>query len=215
MPEKRIVRNRSRRGLWFRVVGLILAIGVLATPALAHRMLVFAYAEGDIIHTESKFVPDTPVRGGQLTVQEPKTGRVLLTGATDAQGKFSFKIPAEAAAQRFDLQIVVDAGMGHRGAWLLKAENYLAGVQPEPAATPAPAAAPTPATPGTDAAVDQQLLEDVLNAALERQLAPVKEQLAQITVQRTALTDIIGGIGYIMGLFGLWAYFLSRRKKNS
>ena len=33
------------------------------TPALAHRVLIFAYAEGDMIHTESKFVPDTPSPG--------------------------------------------------------------------------------------------------------------------------------------------------------
>jgi nickel transport protein len=215
MPEM-LVRKRSARGLCLTIAALILGVGILTTPALAHRMLVFAYAEGDTIHTESKFVPDTPVRGGEVRVLEPKTGRVLLTGATDAQGKFSFKIPAEAATQRLDLKIVVEAAMGHRGEWLLKAGNYLPGGPPEPAAAPAPAATPKPTVLETGAAaMDRQMLEDVLNAALERQLAPVKETLAQLTVHRTSLTDIIGGIGYIMGLFGLWAYFLSRRKKNS
>jgi nickel transport protein len=78
------------------------------------------------------------------------------------------------------------------------------------AATPAPIATETKAT-----TVDRQMLEEAVNKALERQLAPVKEMLTELTIHQTSLTDIIGGIGYILGLFGLWAYFLSKRKKNS
>jgi nickel transport protein len=99
---------------------LILIICAFTTPALAHRVLVFAYTEGDTVHTESKFVPNTPVRQGKILVLEEKTGKVLLTGQTDDKGKFSFKIPPEAAAQKMNLKIVVEAAMGHRGEWLLK-----------------------------------------------------------------------------------------------
>ncbi|OPX20858.1 MAG: hypothetical protein BZ151_01710 [Desulfobacca sp. 4484_104] len=189
----------------------IMFICMLTSPALAHRAIIFAYAEGDTIHTESKFVPDTPVRQGEVQVLDRKTGKVLLTGQTDDQGKFSFKIPAEAVAQQMDLEIVLDAGMGHRGEWLLRADSYLKGVRTAtaPASTSTPVAAKTPA--GT---VDRQQLEEVINKALERQLGPIKEMLTELTVHRTSLPDIIGGIGYILGIFGLWAYFQSRRKKN-
>src|SRR4030042_2851984 len=197
-------------------VFLILTVFVVVTPALAHRVLVFAYAQGDTIHTESKFVPHTPVRQGEVQVLEQKTGNVVLTGKTDAQGKFSFKIPPEAAARKMDLKIVGEGGMGHRGEWLRKADGYLAGVKPEKAvpASAVPAAPPAGmgAKPGAD---DRQMLEEALNQALERQLAPVKEMLAQLTTHLTSLPDIIGGLGYILGLFGLWAYCQSRRKKDS
>jgi nickel transport protein len=183
-------------------------------------VLVFASAEGDAIYTESKFVPNTPVRQGQVLVLEQKTGKSLLTGQTDNQGKFSFKIPAEAAAQRMDLKIVVEAAMGHQGEWLLKADKYLAGAQTAPVAPPAAVAPPVaPALPeasGTKTAVvDRALLEEAVNKALERQLAPVKEMLTELTTPRASWADIIGGVGYILGLFGLWAYFLSRRRKES
>jgi nickel transport protein len=59
------------------------------------------------------------------------------------------------------------------------------------------------------------MLEEVVNQALERQLAPVKEMLTELTIHRTSLTDIIGGIGYILGFFGFWAYFQSKRQKKS
>lgn len=194
---------------------MLLALGVFTTPALAHRVLVFAYAEGDTIHTESKFIPDTPVRQGKVQVLDQKTGKELLTGKTDDQGKFSFKIPAEAATQKMDLNIVVEAAMGHRGSWLLKAGSYLSGATPGKAAAPAPASPAAPAAPQTKAAnVEQQALEAAVNKALERQLAPIKEMLTELTIHRTSLQDILGGIGYILGLFGLWAYFQSRGKKN-
>jgi len=214
MPKKWWWRP-SIPALWVQGVCLLLAIGAFTTPALAHRVLVFAYTEGDTIHTESKFIPNTPMRQGKILVLDQKTGKVLLTGQTDDQGKFSFKIPAEAATQKLDLMIVAEAAMGHRGEWLLKADSYLAGATPGKTAAPAPAAATAPAAPGTKAAtVDRQMLEEAVSQALERQLAPIKEMLTDLTIHRTSLSDIIGGIGYILGLFGLGAYFLSKRKEN-
>jgi nickel transport protein len=125
------------------------SLALAATPALAHRVLVFAYAEGDTIHTESKFVPDTPVRQGKVLVLDAKTGKELLTGQTDDKGKFSFKIPAAAAAEKMDLKIVVDAAMGHRGEWLLKADSYLSGAPRLPTLSPvAPAPDQVPADTG-------------------------------------------------------------------
>jgi len=81
---------------------------------------------------------------------------------------------------------------------------------------PAVAATPAPMAPEIKAAaVDRQMLEEVVNKALERQLAPVKEMLTDLTIHRTSLTDILGGIGYIMGFFGLWAFFQSKRPRKS
>jgi nickel transport protein len=215
MPKKCLRRKPSLPVLFCQAILLILVIGAFTTPALAHRVLIFAYAEGDTIHTESKFVPDTPVRQGKILVTDNKTDQVLLTGQTDDQGKFSFKIPAEAVAKKMDLNIVLEAAMGHRGEWLLKADSYLPGATPGKAAAPAPASATTPAAPKTTAAnLDQQALEAALNKALERHLAPIKEMLTELTIHRTTPTDIIGGIGYILGLCGLGAYFLSKRKNN-
>jgi nickel transport protein len=223
MHEKRLFWRRNLTALRVQGIFLILSMVVFVPPALAHRVLVYAYAEGDTIHTESKFVPDTPVRQGKILVMDQKTDQVLLRGETDDQGKFSFKIPAEAVAEKLDLKIVVEAAMGHRGEWQMRAQSYLpdaettAGVAVRgvptsgAAAIPATAASPAVSVP----AVDRQLLEDALNKTLERQLAPIKEMLTELTIHRTSPTDVIGGIGYIMGIFGLLAYFQSRKKKDS
>ncbi len=192
----------------------------VASPALAHRVLLFAYPEGDTIHTESKFIPDTPVRQGKILVTDQKTGQVLLTGQTDDQGKFSFKIPEAAMAGKLNLLIVAEAAMGHRGEWLLKAESYLPGAQKTTtaaapvASTPAPSSSTSPpvAAGAKAASVDQQALETALDKSLERHLAPIKEMLTELTIHRTSLTDVVGGLGYIAGIFGLWAYFMSKKQ---
>lgn len=121
MREPWFLRKNLRPTLGVRGVFLILLIGAFATPALAHRLLVFAHTEGDTVHTESKFVPNNPVRQGKVLVMDAKTDQVLATGQTDDKGKFSCKMPPAAAAQKLDLKIVVEAGMGHRGEFLLKA----------------------------------------------------------------------------------------------
>jgi nickel transport protein len=121
MADTRRLWGGKPAAFWVPGFLVILALGVWATPALAHRVLVFATVQGDTIHTESKFIPDTPMRRGKIMVLDAKTGKMLLTGETDEQGKFSFPIPAEARAGKMDLKIVAEAAMGHRGEWLLKA----------------------------------------------------------------------------------------------
>jgi nickel transport protein len=185
----------------------------LASPALAHRVLVFAFAQGDTIHTESTFVGSGAVQKGEVQVQDKATGKVLVTGTTDEKGKFAFKIPPEAASGRLDLLIIVGASLGHQGEWLLKADSYL----PKTAKTAASATvAPSPlalVTPGPKVpAVDQQALEEALNKVMEQQLAPIKEILADLSVRRRTLPEIIGGLGYIVGIFGVVAYFMSKKQ---
>jgi len=222
MPEL-FFRTRMLTALGVQGLLALLVLCVLAAPAQAHRVLVFAYAEGDTIFTESKFIPNDPVRQGKIEVLDAKTGQTLLTGTTNDQGKFSFKIPDQAIAQKMDLKIVVEAAMGHRGEWLLKAANYLTGAHTAgipaagPAATPAPSAtaAPAAAPAATAGTINQQGLEAALNKVLERQLGPINEKLTDLTIHRTTLPDILGGIGYILGLFGVAAYFLSKRQKNT
>jgi nickel transport protein len=204
----------------------ILMVLASAPPAWAHRVLVFAYVEGNNLFVESKLVPDTPVKEGKVIISDKQSGQVLASGQTDTQGKFSCPLPPEAAAKRADLLIVVEAGMGHKGEWLLKADKYLpAGAAPTasgaPTPPPTPAAAPaatagtaTPAGPAAQAVAVQDL-EAAVARVMARELAPVKEMLAELTVHRTSLTDILGGLGYILGIFGLWAYFLSKKSGQS
>lgn len=53
-----------------------------------------------------------------------------------------------------------------------------------------------------------------LDAALARQLRSLREQIDALE-NRTRLSDIIGGIGFICGLFGCYAWIAARRKERT
>jgi hypothetical protein len=85
--------------------------------ALAHRVNVFAWAEGDIVYVECKFSGGKKITGGSIIVSDP-SGVELLTGRTNDQGEFSFKRP-----QPTELKIILQAGMGHRAEWTLPVDD--------------------------------------------------------------------------------------------
>jgi nickel transport protein len=171
---------------------------------------VFAWVEGDTVLVECKYPDGTRVHEGVIRVLD-SAGKELLNGKTNTQGEFSFKAP-----KQDDLTIVLEAGMGHRADWPLSKQDLApaaAASQPEPAAASQPAPkteAPLPAAkesaPGATsspaAGIDQ-----AIEKALDKKLAPVLRMLAEMHEQKVRLTDVLGGIGYIIGLVGVAAYF--------
>ena len=60
---------------------------------------------------------------------------------------------------------------------------------------------------------DNSLLRKEIDAALEEKLKPVIRELAKLREdKKPGVTEIIGGIGYILGIMGIVAYMKSRRK---
>ncbi len=90
-------------------------------PALAHKVNLFAYAEGGTIFTESYFPDGRAVEKGMVLVYDSSDKR-LLKGVTDTEGVFNFAIP-----KVDDLKIVIDAGMGHKNSFTLKKAEVEAG----------------------------------------------------------------------------------------
>jgi len=202
-----------------RFLALILLLLVLSiwlcSPALAmaHKVTVFAWVEGDSIHTQSKFSGGKFVNGGRIEVQDSQ-GNILQQGSTDAQGLYSFPAPRE----KQDVKIIVIAGSGHTNHWSVRAEELGAAPSrgeaaaespsdPEPAAASPHPVRQTPA-PCPDGEMDAEILERMIQLALEKNLAPIRAQLAE---NAWGLRDILSGIGYILGLMGLASYLHYRQ----
>ncbi|MDY6823531.1 MAG: carboxypeptidase-like regulatory domain-containing protein [Thermodesulfobacteriota bacterium] len=103
---------------------IILAAFVLllgSGTALAHKVNLFAYAEGGKIYIESYFPDGRPVEGGKVLVYDSKD-KLLLEGVTDKEGFFNFDIP-----KVDDLNIVIEASMGHKNSFKLKKSEVEAG----------------------------------------------------------------------------------------
>jgi len=190
---------------------LVAALMLLAAgDALAHRVNVFAWVEGDMVFVECKYPDGTKVHEGVIRVLD-SAGKELLSGKTNDKGEFSFKVP-----KQDDLTIVLEAGMGHRGDWPLSRQDLApAGEAPKPGPAAAPQASPKNEAPSPAAAEPAAGpaspppagIDQAIEKALDKKLAPVMKMLAEMHEQKVRLTDVLGGIGYIIGLVGVAAYF--------
>jgi nickel transport protein len=90
-------------------------------PAFAHKINIFAWVEGETVHTESYFPDGRVVQNGTVSVYDSKDS-ILLKGVTDQEGLFSFPVP-----KRDDLTIVLDTSMGHNAIYHLSAEELSGG----------------------------------------------------------------------------------------
>ncbi len=211
--------------------GALCLLLLFPPPGMAHRVNVFAWTEGGQVAVECGFSGGSNVRHGLITVFDAATGAKLLEGRTDEQGNFRFDAPPQ--GRQHGLRIRVNAGEGHQNEWVLDAAELAATAQPTAseaaASAPSPASAVTAATqapsapsaadsaspaPGADGAsapLSPETVRQIVDTALEQKLAPLRRDLAQLRTQGPRLTEIVGGIGWLVGLAGLGLYFKGRR----
>jgi len=195
------MKNVNLLLLALRPILPLLLIFCLALPSLAHRVRVFAYVSGNEIFSEVSLGNNQPVAHCEVIVTRGNTGEVLLRGQTDNQGRFSFSKPDIHPDD--SLVITMNTGQGHRGSWTLTPADF--GFHPSPAENKQIQAKinekhPVPLSLSTE---DQQQLADLVAEAVAREVEPLKRMLAKQMDNGPSLQDIIGGIGWLVGIGGL------------
>ena len=224
-------KSLTANAAWLAVVPLVLAAFIMGTAAsaLAHRVNIFAWTEGDQVVAECGFNGGNKVKQGQVVVFDAATGTKLVEGLTDDQGVYRFSVSA--AAKAHGVRIVIKAGEGHQNEWTMDAAE-LASVQPAaPASAASSALAPTAVaasaansgpqaqpnpkaektSPQPAANISAAELQSIVNAALDVKLGPIRRELAEMRVARPGFSEIFGGIGWLVGLAGIALYFKGRR----
>ena len=200
---------RARPG-WLLAVLLV----AIAFPARAHSLYLFATAEADALRGRVYFSGGGAAGGVPvvaLGADGASQGRVL----TADDGRFVLPVPPGR-----DYRLVAETADGHRAEFPIAAAEWPAGAAstppPRPVDDPAvgadstPKLAPAPAAEPADGLAARALIE----AAVARQLAPLREQLAAFEAE-TRWRDVLGGIGYILGLTGIAAFLLARRRPRA
>ncbi len=212
MKRNFIIKNHNLRyGITCFIATMILSF-LGSETALAHKVNVFAWVEGDTVYVESKFSGGKRVRGGEVIVSDLQ-GNQFLDGKTNEKGEFSFKVP-----KKTTLKIVLVASMGHRGEWMIPVEEIEAvsvieareSAQRETVKNESKSIMQLIPTPVPCSDEIQLIVEKVL----DKKLKPIMKLLAESREQGPTIHDIFGGIGYIFGLVGLATYIHYRRKKD-
>ena len=197
---------------------------LLSGTALAHKVTIFAWVEGNTVHTQSKFSGGKPAKQATVVVYDDQ-GTQLLEGKTDEKGVFSFAVP-----QRTALIVALKASMGHLAEWKIPVEEVTG--HPVPAedsddnrSTNEVVALADGRTSdikqenmgqlvGSGHGLSQGELRSLINDALDKKLAPINQMLVASQDRGPSLSDVVGGLGYIVGLMGVALYVTNRKKRK-
>lgn len=193
------------------LVVLLAVLLLLPLAAQAHKLSIFAWPEGSEIRGEVKFSGGRKAQNVQIAVQNAADHAVLAETTSNENGTFRFALPDQAQHARPDLLIVANGGEGHRGEWLLEATDY---AQASPVETAAPAAS-AQAGNASGAGLNEQQIRRVIAEEMSKALSPIRQSLAERLDPEPSLRDILGGLGWLIGLAGLAAWAQSRRTKHS
>ena len=202
--------DRNPRLTWGATL-TVLALGTVValstvSQVWAHKVNVFAWVEGDTVFVEGYFPGGKKSRDSLVEVFNP-AGSKLLQGRTNKKGEFSFQI-----TERTDLRIVLTSSMGHKNDFTLSASDL---ERPGSLPSSVPAKEHTHRVGESDpASNDIHQLETLIDEALDRKLAPVIKLIRDSRKEGPTISEIVGGIGYIFGLFGLVMYFKSRKERK-
>ena len=212
-----------------RLILNFIAIGLLMLPCFsatvfAHKVMVFAWVDGDTVHTRSKFSGGKKAINADILVYNTDN-ELLLQGKTDQKGEFSFQIPA-----RTDMRIVLNASMGHKAEWKISFDEITGDPASAQAKSDPKKSDPKKSDPKKSdqeksghssnesaaglqhcsTSFTKEEIRNIIEKTLDRKLDPVIKMLADSYASGPEAKDIIGGIGYIVGLVGLALYFSNR-----
>ena len=189
-------------------LGLLL-LSVVTSTAYAHKVNVFAYVEGDQVYIQGYFSDGTKAKNSDVTVYA-SDGRVLTKGQTDEDGAFTF--PTQGKQQA--LHVVLNAGMGHQASYDIPTDEMAgATTAVATAAPPSQDPAPREAEPrsGGDSAAPAQISEAAIRKAVAEGVLPLAREISELK-ERRGFSDIVGGIGFIVGVLGMVAYLKARQE---
>jgi len=178
-----------------------------AEPAYAHKLKLFASAEGRTISGYAYFSGGARPRNQTVSVFSP-TGDKLAETETNDRGEFAF-----VATCRCDHLLRIALPDGHAAGFVVKAHELpddLPTLAPS-TAVPAQTSPDAPDSERTGQPASSSETEKVVASTVAKQIRPMREQLDRLE-ERIRFRDVIGGVGYIFGVTGVAFYFLAMRK---
>jgi len=186
---------------------LVLCLALAPLQAAAHKVIASVFPDGDRIEGEVGF-SDGNMAADQLVEVFDGAGNKLGSVRTGDDGVFTY-VPTAPVRHVFR----ADLGAGHVAEAEMPAEEVAALLgRADPLAVPAAApAAQAPTTPAIPAAALSEADTAAIAAIMRDEMRPLRREVAAYKEHHDIQT-ILGGIGYIAGLFGLGFYLAARRR---
>jgi nickel transport protein len=189
---------------------------VFAGDADAHKLLVFASPEGAQIKGSAYFARGGPLSGASVRILGPE-GATLGQTTTDEKGEFSYT-----AEMRISHTVVVEAPGGHAARYVVDAEE-LPSELPAPSDVESGSESPkertaaanvsSSAESGVEGNLSREEVRNLVEEVVSREVRPLRQDLRHYQ-EEIRFGDILGGIGYIVGVSGCVFYLLALRRRH-
>ncbi len=195
---------------------LLLLLFCFHQPAHGHKLLLMAWLEGDRLMVEAAFGDGTMAAHAHITVLDAVDGETLLSDQADAGGLLEITLPEALLTRDTPLLIRAGDGAGHLAEHVIGMEEIrqarpsASAVRSEPAVIPEGGSAS-----GSFAAMDSDRILEMVQDAVRREVAPLRREIMALQQKGPGITEILGGIGYIVGLAALGALLLGKRRKTT
>jgi nickel transport protein len=166
----------------------ILILSILPILLFGHKITLSGYYEDNAVFVEGFFSDGTPCKECKVTIV--KDDKVVIEGKTDNEGVFE----KEYKSLILPVDVKLDAGVGHFTSIVIEPEED-----------------DTTSSDDMDtqviASIDKQMIRDIVKSELKKQTAQIE---AIYEKNNSNLDKIISGLGYILGIFGLWQLLAKR-----
>lgn len=219
---------KSRTGV---ATAVLLFLSLFAVPAHAHKVNVFAWYDGNKVELEAYFSSGVKAMSSPVIVTN-EAGKEVFRGKTNDKGRLSFVPPGKGK-----YHVVLKAGMGHMAETDVEVDMAPAGkaagaavpateetrpqtraqVESVEPAGPVKRAVPAASLPASSSELKTCITPDEMEQMLDQRLRPIRKELMVLAEERDKIrmSDVISGLGYIMGLMGIALYISVKRKDNS
>ncbi|MFA0440862.1 hypothetical protein AB4560_13145 [Vibrio sp. 10N.222.51.C12] len=182
------------------LVHVLILIGI-SSAAWAHNMRMSVYVEGSNLEGEIYYVGGGNAAASGATVELFDSGVIVGKTESDEDGLFVF-----ASVTPGNYTVRGDAGQGHVATYDVNQNEFLGGESSSSISANGENEKTRQAQNGFGE-IDQQQLQ----IALSKAIRPLREQIDRYEA-KTRFHDILGGIGYVFGLFGLFVMLKQRRQ---
>ncbi len=210
---------KSKAGV---VVAVLLVPFLIAGPAHAHKVNVFAWYDGNKVELEAYFSSGVKAMSSPVIVTD-ESGKEVFKGKTNDKGQISFVPPGKGK-----YHIVLEAGMGHKAETDVEVNTVPSNQEHKEVATATgqlpgdeavqPLISVTESGPVAQPAGGQQVCVSAqdLEQILDQRLRPIQRELMVLAESRDKIkmSDVVSGLGYIMGLMGIALYISVKGKKD-
>jgi nickel transport protein len=172
--------------------------------AKAHKVVVYTYVEGMKICGQGIFSRGNVAKGADVFLLDHYNQKVAQT-KTDSSGEFSFTVN-----KKSDYTIRLNAGEGHGATSEIKRTEFNSSSVNTDNSNKAENSSMEVSTSEKSTAALKPSNSNAELKAIKRKLDNILTRLESLEAE-TRYRDILGGVGYILGIFGISFYLIKRK----